>query len=173
MTDTDHRVGSVIAAVLAFLALCIVVAHAADAPVIPDPAVTPGVVNPAVTQDNIGSTICVRGWTKTIRPTVLYTNRLKRIQLAARGQAYVDPRLFEEDHRVPLEVGGHPTDEGNLWPEVWESPWGAKVKDRLENAVHAAICSGKMTLAEGQAVFLAPDWRTGYCTLVGRASCPP
>ena len=31
---------------------------------------TPGVLNPAVTQATIRTTICTRGWTRTIRPPV-------------------------------------------------------------------------------------------------------
>ena len=33
--------------------------------------------NPAVTQETIGNTICVFGWTKTVRPPVSFTNRVK------------------------------------------------------------------------------------------------
>src|SRR5690242_17427199 len=40
--------------------------------VLPDPNCTPGVTNPDVTQDNLDSTICARGYTKTIRPPVSY-----------------------------------------------------------------------------------------------------
>ena len=38
-------------------------------PLRPGLPTVPGATNPAVTQDNIKSTICVSGWTKTIRPT--------------------------------------------------------------------------------------------------------
>jgi len=34
----------------------------------PDPETTPGVINPEVTQANIQQTICVKGWTRTLRP---------------------------------------------------------------------------------------------------------
>jgi hypothetical protein len=44
----------------------------------PDPETTPGVVNPDVTQGNIQQTICVRGWTATIRPPASYTNTQKK-----------------------------------------------------------------------------------------------
>src|SRR5215510_5854842 len=37
--------------------------------------VTYCVLNPAVTQATIGTTICVRGWTATIRPPPSYTDR--------------------------------------------------------------------------------------------------
>jgi hypothetical protein len=42
---------------------------------LPDPTKTPGALNPAVTQATIGSIICVRGWTRTIRPPQQYTSR--------------------------------------------------------------------------------------------------
>ena len=54
---------------------------------LPDPALTPGAINPAVTQDDIQSTICVRGWTRTVRPPERYTYRLKRQQIRAYGYA--------------------------------------------------------------------------------------
>jgi hypothetical protein len=42
---------------------------------------TPGVLNRDVTQRTIGSTICVHGWTRTLRPPASYTNRLKVVQM--------------------------------------------------------------------------------------------
>ena len=64
----------------------------------PDPAATPGALNPAVTQATIEETICVRGWTRTVRPPAEYTYALKRRQVRAAG--YADRRLgdYEEDH---------------------------------------------------------------------------
>src|ERR1700709_1896659 len=69
---------------------------------LPDPTRTPGALNPAVTQATISSTICVHGWTQTIRPPQQYTLALKRQQLREFG--YTDRRMsdFEEDHLVPL-----------------------------------------------------------------------
>src|SRR5439155_27135550 len=46
---------------------------------------TPGVLNPEVTQATIGRTICVRGWTRTIRPPSAYTSGLKLEQLRRLG----------------------------------------------------------------------------------------
>ena len=50
---------------LAILLLAPLSALAGD---LPDPVDTPGAINPKVTQDNIHQTICVQGWTKTVRP---------------------------------------------------------------------------------------------------------
>ena len=66
---------------------------------------TPGVRNPAVTQATIGTTICVRGWTATVRPPVSYTNSLKATGLVAYGYTNRDPASVEEDHLLPLEGG--------------------------------------------------------------------
>jgi hypothetical protein len=107
---------------------------------------TPGVVNPAVTQETIASTICRRGWTRTIRPPVSYTNDLKRKGLQAyrlRGP----PSRYQEDHLISLELGGHPTDPRNLWPEAY--PRAAAV-DRQENELNGRVCSGKLSLVEAQ-----------------------
>ena len=80
---------------------------------IPDHHRTPGAINPHVTQDNATLTVCVAGWTRTIRPASSYTSRLKAQQMRALylpGKA----RDYEEDHLVPLGVGGHPTHHRNL-----------------------------------------------------------
>ena len=128
---------------------------------IPDPARTPGAINPHVTQDNAALTVCVAGWTRTIRPTSSYTSKLKAQQMRTLhlpGSA----RDYEEDHLVPLCVGGHPTDHRNLWPQPRRGQWSAKIKDQLEASVCRAVCRGAMTLEEGRAIFLRPDWTREY-----------
>jgi hypothetical protein len=121
----------------------------------PDPVRTPGSTNPAVTQANISSTICRSGWTATVRPSASYTTALKRSQLASGYALAGDMRTadYEEDHLVPLEVGGNPTDARNLWPEPRSGTGDAGDKDRLENAVNRLVCSGHLTLAAGQQMF--------------------
>jgi hypothetical protein len=54
---------------------------------------------------------------------------------------------FEEDHFVPLEIGGNPTSPLNLWPEPWPD---ARKKDVAENWLRKRVCGGKMTLREAQ-----------------------
>ena len=107
---------------------------------------TPGVVNPEVRQETIGETICKRGWTRTIRPPSSYTAELKLRQMREYGVGG-DPADYQEDHLISLELGGHPTDPRNLWPEPY--PRAADV-DRLENELHARVCSGDLTLADAQ-----------------------
>jgi hypothetical protein len=45
---------------------------------LPNAKMTPGALNLQVTQENIHETVCVKGFTKTIRPPANYTNKLKR-----------------------------------------------------------------------------------------------
>lgn len=136
---------------------------------LPDRRFTPGAANPDVTQDNIVSTICVPGFTRSIRPPAQYTSHLKREQLDDPERGYEDHNMrdFEEDHDVPLEAGGNATDPRNLWPEPLHGPWNAHMKDRLENRIHELICAHAITLAEGQAAFLG-NWTTAYRRFVER-----
>ena len=114
--------------------------------VLASPALTPGVLNPAVTQATIGSTICRRGWTRTVRPPSDYTSALKERQMKAYRETG-PPSGYQEDHLISLELGGHPTDPRNLWPEPY--PRAADV-DRIENELNAKVCSGDISLAEAQ-----------------------
>ena len=83
--------------------------------ILPNSARTPGATNPAVTQANIGQTICVSGYTATIRPDSSITTELKKEQLAS-GYAYKGDTAtgaYEEDHLISLEIGGAPNVEAN------------------------------------------------------------
>jgi hypothetical protein len=108
--------------------------------------ITPGVLNPAVTQATIRSTICRRGWTRTIRPPVDYTNALKRRQLRLFGMRG-PPSAYQEDHLISLELGGSPHDPRNLWPEPYPR---ARAVDQIENELNRRVCTGSLTLAEAQ-----------------------
>jgi hypothetical protein len=111
-----------------------------------DPVRTPGVLNPDVTQANIPTTICKHGWTRTIRPPTDYTNALKVKQMREYSVAG-PPSQYQEDHLISLELGGHPTDPRNLWPEPY--PRAAEV-DSVENELNAKVCSGGISLADAQ-----------------------
>lgn len=117
----------------------------------------PGATNPAVTQATINKTICVRGWTATIRPPASYTTALKIKQLKALGWSDQSPADYEEDHLISLELGGNPTSEQNLWPQSYKTSPNAKDKDRVENQLKAQICAGKITLAQAQKD-ISGDW---------------
>jgi hypothetical protein len=122
---------------------------------LPVRALTPGATNPAVTQANIQSTICKSGWTTTVRPPTSWTNPVKTQQIASFG--FTDHRLssYEEDHLIPLELGGSPTSLKNLWPEphhikVGGYDVGSYAKDGLETHLKSLVCKGKMSLSTAQ-----------------------
>jgi hypothetical protein len=133
---------------LLLLAIAIVSPHGSSSrgPYHADITRTPGVLNPDVTQANINSTICLHGWTKTIRPPTSYTNDLKERQMREYrvGGSRSD---YQEDHLVSLELGGHPTDPRNLWPEPY--PRAAEV-DSIENDLNAKVCAGELALDDAQ-----------------------
>jgi len=114
--------------------------------VLASPTLTPGVLNPNVAQGTIRATICRHGWTGSIRPPSSYTSTLKTRQMAAYGETG-SPADYQEDHLISLELGGHPTDPRNLWPEPY--PRAGQV-DRIENELNAQVCDGTLALADAQ-----------------------
>jgi hypothetical protein len=158
----------------------------------PDHRASPGMTNPNVTQANIKTTICKSGWTDTIRPPASYTTTLKQLQLKNLGDTdkntlplvrsasgttkrpdvahckehSSNEACWEEDHLISLELGGHPRNPDNLWPEPWSGPWNAHVKDALETTLKIMVCHGDITLAEAQKA-IATDWVAAYHKFVG------
>jgi hypothetical protein len=130
---------------------------------LPDPARTPGSINPKATQDNLDETVCKPGWAATVRPPSAYTSALKFAQIIEYGYADRDPSHYQEDHLVPLELGGAPRDPRNLWPEPNVitlsngSSISADAKDNLEDELHDQVCNGSMLLADAQRL-IAGDW---------------
>lgn len=100
--------------------------------------------------------LCTKGYSTTIRPPKSYTENLKRKQMASQ---HLKGKLadYEEDHKVPLELGGAPMDPNNLWPELWAD---AHKKDNAENNWHRSVCANKAKLVDAQAVFLHDQWAT-------------
>jgi len=134
--------------------------HAGAGGLLPDRRCTPGAVDPAVTQANIQSTICRAGYTETVRPPESQTEAFK---FGEAYPAYGIPAgtVSELDHLVPLELGGA-NDAANLWPENYRGFLNADDKDRLENYLHDAVCSGRMLLQTAQET-IATDWVKAYC----------
>ncbi|HEY4268223.1 MAG TPA: hypothetical protein VGM94_08540 [Galbitalea sp.] len=140
-------------------------------PGLPDPARTPGSINPAATQANLADTVCKSGWAATQRPPSAYTSALKIAQILEYGYADKDRSHYQEDHLVPLELGGAPRDPRNLWPEPNKTtlPDGTSIgsaeKDDLEDALHAKVCAGDMALADAQRL-IAGNWYDAWKQLV-------
>lgn len=132
---------------------------------LPNPTLTPGALNPNVTQANIATTICTRGYTTKVRPSLYAGLHLKTQAMAAyHVTGYHD---FEGDHLIALELGGAPLTLANYWPEPWAAKGtqrvpkgqGAEAKDVIENALHRRVCNGTMSLADAQHR-IATDWTT-------------
>lgn len=124
---------------------------------LPNPSLTPGQIDIRVTQENIQTTVCVKGYTKTVRPPAYVTNALKKRQIKAYGYADLNPKDYQEDHLIALSIGGHPSDERNLWPQPKNSEWGADRKDQLEFVLYRLVCNRELPLAEAQSA-MAHDW---------------
>jgi hypothetical protein len=130
---------------------------------LPNPALTPGAVNPNVRPDNLDDTICKAGWTKTVRPPSAYTGALKIAQIIEYGYADKNRSHYQEDHLVPLELGGAPRDPRNLWPQPLSATLpdgtaiGADEKDDLEDELKRRVCAGTVGLDEAQRA-IAGDW---------------
>jgi len=119
---------------------------------LPDPACTPGAVNPQVSQATIRSTICVKGWTATVRPAQSVTSRMKK----ASARSYSFTGTGEYDHLIPLELGGATADPRNLWVEPGRIP---NPKDKVEGSLNHAVCAGRLSLVAAQ-LEIAHDWTT-------------
>jgi hypothetical protein len=132
---------------------------------LPDPRCTPGSIDPAITPAKIRSTICRKGWTRTVRPPETATEKFK-YDVAYPAYGLGRPKT-ELDHLVPLELGGS-NDATNLWPEYPPTP---NPKDKVERALNIAVCDGKVSLARAQAV-IAYDWMTAEKRL-GLSVAPP
>jgi hypothetical protein len=76
-------------------------------------------------------------------------------------------RTLEIDHIVSLELGGSNA-IANLFPEEEDAHPGYRVKDRLENRLHALVCGGAMTLRSAQRR-IASNWQSLYRKVFGIA----
>ena len=186
MQDTKHTIGQLSASaaslLLAVLAGCASVGPAttrevpstapealsrATPPTRRSPfAEPPGVYLAEVRQTNIGATICVSGWTATVRPSTSYTQSLKRLMLTRAGLDPKDAVKYELDHFVPLALGGHPRSEDNLWLQSWDGAWNARIKDQLERKLQVMVCAGQISLQAARKA-VQNDWHAAYKRYVG------
>jgi hypothetical protein len=152
------------------LAFLLIISTAASADDLPDTASTPGATNPQVSQSTIHQTICIDHWTASVRSSSAYTNYIKRKLMAAYDLAEEPLSDFELDHLIPLTLGGHPTDERNLWPQPWFGACNASVKDKLEVHLNWLVCMGRLTLREAQTA-IATDWVKAYNSYLAPLQC--
>ena len=112
-------------------------------------------INPAVTQSTIADTNCKPGWAKRGRPSAHYTASIKSKlirELEIPQELLVD---FELDHRIPLALGGAPSDPRNLELQPWDE---AGEKDAIKAYLALAVCAGQFDLEKTQRRIWR-DWR--------------
>ncbi len=125
---------------------------------LPDARCTPGEADPRVTQANVGSTICRRGYTASVRPPLEVTHAIKVRLTRAYGIGALPFAQVELDHLVPLSLGGS-SSEANLWPQLRSGPHNVDDKDAVAVRLNRKVCSGRMSLADAQRA-IAADWLT-------------
>lgn len=86
------------------------------------------------------------GWSKRHRHV---TTKQRHRVFARYGIPYSRHSHYEFDHLISLEIGGDNSDR-NLWPEPLSGRRGAHSKDKEENRLHHAVCSGDLTLRAAQ-----------------------
>lgn len=135
---------ALLALICALVAGCFDFASASSRGVLLPPV--PGQRYHAVTQATLSTTVCVSGFTATIRPPEAYTSALKKWLLKDRGLpgTVADYQL---DHLVSLELGGAPYSTQNLW---MQDATQGHVDDGMENRLHRDLCAGKLTLKQAQ-----------------------
>ncbi len=114
-----------------------------------------------MTSANVASTICVPGYSRTVRPSASVTDRIKREQMGAYGVSSEPAADFELDHLISLELGGAPADGANLWPEPLAGDNNAHQKDVVENYLHEQVCRNAIPLSEAQRQ-IATDWQAVF-----------
>ena len=152
---------------LLILAAALISAGDGRAGDVPDPELTPGAVASGDTAE-----VCESDG----RPGSAYSRvhremneAQRRADFARYGILWADRQLYEDDHLVPLCLGGADA-AANRWPQPRSGEWGSYEKDRLESYACRNVCAGSLSLDEAQRWFLAPaDWREAYRRIFGSA----
>ncbi|MBY0561547.1 hypothetical protein [Hyphomicrobium sp.] len=116
--------------------------------------------NPAVTQETIATTICVPGYTASVRPPVYITQLIKKWLLEAQGLTWADADKYQLDHAISLSIGGEPGDlqhTSNFQLQLWAE---AHRKDRLEIQAMRCVCAGVVTLEQARTDM--ENWQEAY-----------
>lgn len=92
-----------------------------------------------------------------------YSARARNVPQSRKDKVYAAygilshrPYEYEIDHLISLELGGSNSAK-NLFPEAYGGSRGAEDKDRLENRLHALVCSGAMSLRRAQRL-ISGNW---------------
>jgi len=156
------------AAICGFLAVVVIVRHGPTKQAnhdLPNPVMTPGDAFAGITDEQV----CVPGYSRSVRnvPAVIRQQVFREYNVAGNHTGYCDSREgCELDHLISLSLGGS-IDPKNLWPQTYDgTPWNAHAKDRLEDRLHALVCSHQVSLETAQRA-LANDWISSFTVYVG------
>jgi hypothetical protein len=116
----------------------------------PDISLTPGAI-----QSSDRGAICTPGWASAHRDVSWETKNAVASEYGLSSRSG-----YEIDHLIPLELGGANT-TANLWPEPYNSPYGATQKDGLEDWLHEQVCNGGLALAAAQQ-HIAENWYAAW-----------
>jgi hypothetical protein len=115
-------------------------------------------MTPGDTLDVTKDDICVPGYARKVRNV---PQAVKEQAYREYGITHREPGEYEVDHLISLQLGGSNSLK-NLWPQSFRTrPWNARVKDALENRLHAEVCAGRLDLKSAQQE-IATDWIAAY-----------
>ncbi len=76
------------------------------------------------------------------------------------GIAVSSQKEYQLDYLITPALGGVESLQ-NIWPQPYSSAWNSRVKDQLENHLHALVCHGDVQLTTAQND-IASDWIAAY-----------
>jgi hypothetical protein len=117
------------------------------------------VLDPGVTPETIAATICQADYAKRARAPDTVTGGIKLRLLNQHGLS--EGSLYRLEQRMPLELGGHPSDPRNFTLEYWDTEASANRKLQLLRVLQGRVCDRQMGLREAQAAYFT-DWRAAY-----------
>ncbi len=118
----------------------------------PEPSLTPGAIA-TVNRDQI----CASSEPKNRAVPVALQHKV----FEEYGIPGAEPRAYEVDYLITPALGGA-EDIRNLWPQSYSSAvWNARVKDALEDRLHAMVCEGGLDLIAAQHD-ISSDWIAAY-----------
>jgi len=118
----------------------------------PEPSLTPGAVA-TVNRDQICASPGPKNRTVPVS--------LQRRVFEEYGIPRAEPHAYEVDYLITPALGGA-EDIRNLWPQSYTSAvWNARVKDALEDRLHAMVCDGGLDLVAAQHD-ISSDWIAAY-----------
>lgn len=148
----------VLIAVTVFICLTGAFAQTASQPGLNPPVVPDSKLSPGDTLAVTAADICVPGYSKKVRNV---PQSVKEAVYKEYGISQRESGEYEIDHIISLELGGSNSIK-NLFPESYRTqPWNARVKDKLENRLHALVCTNKLDLETAQRA-ISTDWIVAY-----------